>query len=221
MSMRYFTFTLIPLEEDRDFHPITGDFKDHPDIRQEQLKYISLLEDKTGLVLFGLRGSEDAVREVLTDHPAVRKWQLIPGDGGGFFCYIHFDEYDPAVGLLELLDSYKLVLDLPLHFTEAGNLRVTVIGDNDDIKEALLNVPPSIEAEAMEIGEYRPDDGRAIASLTERQREVLEAAVELGYYEVPRQATYEDIAEACDCTVGTVGEHLNRIESRIIANMMQ
>jgi len=217
--MRYFTFTLTPLG-DADFHPVTADFKAHPDLVQEQMKYINLLSDGTGTALFGLRGSEDAAADVLSGHESVIEWEHIPGDSG-FFSYIHFEEVQPAVGLLELLDEYRLVLDLPLHFTDEGNLRVTVIGADDDIQEALLNVPESVDAEAMEMGEYRPDDGRALGRLTERQREVLEAAVELGYYEVPRQATYEEIAEVCNCTVGTVGEHLNRIESRLIAGLVE
>jgi DNA-binding CsgD family transcriptional regulator len=218
--MRYFTFTLRPLE-DGGFHPVTADFGAHPDIVQEQMTYINLLADRTGLVMFGLRGSEEAAAEVLADHDEVIEWKLIPGESTGFYSYIHFEEVQPAVGLLELLDEYRLVLDLPLHFTDTGNMRVTVIGHDDNIRDALLDVPPSVDAEAMEMGEYRPDDRRALGRLTERQREVLEAAVRLGYYEVPRQATYEEIAEACDCTVGTVGEHLNRIESRLIAGLLE
>lgn len=212
--MRYFTFTLVPLD-DRDFHPVTADFKADPEIVQEQLAYITLLDDRTGLVLYGLRGSEAATEAVLTDHPGVLDWELIPGDAG-FYAYLHFEEGEPAVELLELLDEYRLVLDLPLQFTAEGWLRVTVVGTDEHIQQALANVPESIRAEATEMGAYHPDDGRAIARLTDRQREVLETAVDLGYYEVPRQATYEEIAEACDCTVGTVGEHLNRIESRIM-----
>jgi DNA-binding CsgD family transcriptional regulator len=219
MTMRYFTFTLVPLEE-RDFHPLTAEFQAHPDIQPEGMPYINLLRDETGVALFGLRGSEEAVADVLADHEAALEWELIPGDSG-FYIYTHFAAREPAVSLLTLLDEYQLVLDLPIRFTAQGHMRVTVIGRDDNIKQALLNVPPSVNAEATEMGAYRPDDGRAIASLTERQREVLEAAVDLGYYEVPRQATYEEIAEACDCTVGTVGEHLNRIEARIIANVVQ
>jgi len=216
MTMRYFTFTLIPLEA-RDFHPIMAAIKEHPKVTPEQMKYISLRADRTGLVLLGLHGSETAAAEVLTEHPGALDWELIPGDAG-FYAYVHFDDSDPASSLLKLLDTYRLVLDLPLEFTTEGWLRVTVVGSDDNIKEALSNVPESIRAEATEMGTYQPDDSRAIAGLTERQREVLEAAVELGYYEVPRQTTYEEIAEVCDCTVGTVGEHLNRIEARIIGS---
>jgi predicted DNA binding protein len=55
--------------------------------------------------------------------------------------------------------------------------------------------------------------------LTERQQEVLEVALELGYYDVPRQATHNDIAERLDLSVGTVGEHLQKIEARVFKTL--
>lgn len=216
--MRYFTFTLVPLA-DRYFHPSLAEARQHEGLTLEQMKYINLFEDDTGVVLLGGRGSEAAAEEVLQASEDVVDWELIPGDDG-FYVYIHFVGREPAVGLLKLLDEYRLVLELPLRFTSEGYLRVTVIGSDDNIQDALRNVPETIDAQATQMGEYNPDDERAIAGLTDRQREVLEAAVEMGYYEVPRQATYEEIAEACDCTVGTVGEHLNRIESQIIHSAM-
>jgi len=212
--MRYFTFTLVPLD-DRDFHPVVAAVKAEPSITLEQIAYINLLEDKTGVSLIGGYGDQDATAEILAAHPSALEWELIPGDPG-HYTYVHWAESEPTVELLELVDDYRLVLELPIQFTGQGNLRVTVVGSDDNIQDALANVPETIDAEATEMGTYRPDDERAIARLTDRQREVLEAAVRLGYYEVPRQATYEDIAEVCDCTVGTVGEHLNRIEASII-----
>ncbi|AQL44538.1 hypothetical protein BV210_10820 [Halorientalis sp. IM1011] len=218
--MRYFTFTFVPLEE-RYFHPALAEARDHPDITLEQMKYINLFEDETGVVLLGGRGDETAAEALLADNDDVIDWELIPSnDENGYYAYIHFTGREPAVGLLKLLDEYRLVLELPLRFTSEGYLRVTVIGTDDNIQQALRNVPDTIDAQATQMGEYNPDDERAIAGLTERQREVLEAAVEMGYYEVPRQATYEEIADVCDCTVGTVGEHLNRIESQIIHSAM-
>lgn len=212
--MRYFTFTLVPLD-DRDFHPVIAAVKAEPAVTLEQIAYINLLGDKTGVSLIGGYGDEDASAEVLKDHPSALDWELIPGDPG-HYTYVHWEKSEPTVELLELIDDYRLVLELPIQFTSQGNLRVTVVGSDDNIQDALASVPKTIDAEATEMGTYRPDDERAIARLTDRQREVLEAAVRLGYYEVPREATYEDIAEVCDCTVGTVGEHLNRIEASII-----
>ena len=52
--------------------------------------------------------------------------------------------------------------------------------------------------------------------LTGRQREILEAAVESGYYEEPRGATHEEIAREVGVSAGTVGEHLRRVEEKVL-----
>ncbi|SFL46012.1 Predicted DNA binding protein, contains HTH domain [Halogranum rubrum] len=46
--------------------------------------------------------------------------------------------------------------------------------------------------------------------LTDRQREVIVVAYELGYFSVPREATLSDIAAHIDIEKSTVGEHLRR-----------
>lgn len=47
-------------------------------------------------------------------------------------------------------------------------------------------------------------------ALTDRQMAVLTAAVERGYFNVPREATLEDLAVEFDLEKSTVGEHLRR-----------
>ncbi|MFQ3320750.1 MAG: putative DNA binding protein, partial [Natronomonas sp.] len=56
--------------------------------------------------------------------------------------------------------------------------------------------------------------------LTARQKEVLLAALEAGYYDESRQATYDDIASVVDCSATTVGEHLRKIEGRLVRGIV-
>jgi len=67
----------------------------------------------------------------------------------------------------------------------------------------------------LETGTYSPDRHALSRLLTERQREVLDAAVETGYYRDPRGATHEEVAAALDIAPTTVGEHLRKIEQRV------
>ena len=53
--------------------------------------------------------------------------------------------------------------------------------------------------------------------LTDRQHEILTIAVEQGHYEVPRRATINDIADEMGLSQATVGEHLQKIEARILS----
>lgn len=53
--------------------------------------------------------------------------------------------------------------------------------------------------------------------LTDRQREVLQAAYEAGYYEWPRGCTGTDIAETLGITSATFSEHIHAAERKLIS----
>ncbi|WP_323192584.1 bacterio-opsin activator domain-containing protein [Halostella sp. PRR32] len=55
--------------------------------------------------------------------------------------------------------------------------------------------------------------------LTDRQREILKAAFEGGYYEWPRECTGEDIAEEFDITSATFSEHIQAAERKLLTVM--
>jgi len=52
--------------------------------------------------------------------------------------------------------------------------------------------------------------------LTDRQRELVLAAVEAGYYDTPRECSLTDLAERLDMAKSTVSETLHRAEETII-----
>ncbi|MFW5920182.1 MAG: helix-turn-helix domain-containing protein [Halanaeroarchaeum sp.] len=56
--------------------------------------------------------------------------------------------------------------------------------------------------------------------LTEKQQEALVLAVERGYYEQPREATLEDLAEDLDVGKSAVSHRLKAAEAKIIRNHM-
>jgi len=53
-------------------------------------------------------------------------------------------------------------------------------------------------------------------SLSRRQSEILGAAVQMGYYEYPKRCNQSDIAELIGISQGTVAEHLQLAESKIM-----
>ena len=52
--------------------------------------------------------------------------------------------------------------------------------------------------------------------LPQKQKLVLETAIQMGYYSRPRQCTQRDIAKALDIKQATVSEHLQSAEAKII-----
>lgn len=57
--------------------------------------------------------------------------------------------------------------------------------------------------------------------LTARQRELLEAAYETGYYEWPRECTGEEMAEAFDIASATFSEHIRAAERNLLTALFE
>ncbi|MFC7026450.1 helix-turn-helix domain-containing protein [Halomicroarcula sp. GCM10025324] len=57
--------------------------------------------------------------------------------------------------------------------------------------------------------------------LTDRQREVLETAVQMGYFEYPKGANAGEVAEALDITVSTFAEHLAAAETKLLGTIVE
>jgi hypothetical protein len=54
------------------------------------------------------------------------------------------------------------------------------------------------------------------ATLTDKQRETLMTAIELGYYDQPRRATLDDVAERHDITSSAASQRLNSVKRRLV-----
>jgi predicted DNA binding protein len=56
--------------------------------------------------------------------------------------------------------------------------------------------------------------------LTDRQREVLRTAYELGYFEYPREANATEVAEALDIGLSALAEHLAAAQGKLLAELL-
>ncbi|MDX1744686.1 MAG: helix-turn-helix domain-containing protein [Halobacteriales archaeon] len=88
-----------------------------------------------------------------------------------------------------------------------------ISGQIDEYEKA--GVSPTLQR----IGGYRGPD-YPLDELTARQREVIETAWEMGYYEVPKQVSAADIAAEMDLDSSTVNEHLQRAERNLLGQFL-
>ncbi|TKX51939.1 DNA-binding protein, partial [Halorubrum sp. SP3] len=86
----------------------------------------------------------------------------------------------------------------PIDFRPDGVARLTVLGDQGPLRDALAGLPDRIDSEVLRIGEYDWRQHLFDPELTDRQFDALAAAVECGYYESPRAASVEDVADRID-----------------------
>ena len=62
--------------------------------------------------------------------------------------------------------------------------------------------------------------GGILDELTDRQREVLEAAYQAGYFDWPRESTAEEVADSLGLTSPTLHGHLRKAESIILSGLL-
>lgn len=212
--MRYVTFTLTPPEE--GFHPVNRRLVADPDVVPVAIHHVELLADETLVMLAEVRGDADRYREILETSAEVIA-SVVSAAGDRAIGYSHVVANDLTLELFERQQASPFVVEMPIEVTAEGGQRYTVVGSADVFDGVGTDFPDGIDIEIESVGDYRPDTGTLFASLTAREREVLAAAVEAGYYESPREATHDDVAAALGISASAVGKHLRRIESKVFS----
>lgn len=211
--MRYVRFLLIPREG--ELHPIDEAFAAEPGVERRAIHQFRMLADDSAVTLYELSGDRGTAEALLGDHEDVLSFDVAES-ADGLFVHSHFRAAGLAGGVYRVPQQLGVVLDMPMEYTDRGALRVTAIGEFETFQRAIREMPEGVGLELLETGEYRPDASQLYAGLTERQQETLRTAIDAGYYEVPREVTYRDIADELDVSAGTVGEHLRKVESHVL-----
>jgi DNA-binding CsgD family transcriptional regulator len=215
--MRYFEFTIKP--DDGAIHPVDSVIIETPGVTREALVHVNALANGTGVMLYRLRGDPDDLEARLDGHSQLLSCAPVAVEGETFHFYVHVEPGQPAGRLMSVAQKYALMIVPPLSFVEGG-LRITIVGTHEMLQQALEELPEETHISVEQVGEYSPDGRNVLSLLTDRQLEVFETAVASGYYEVPRQATHEDIADGLGCAPSTVDEHLRKAESRILTSLV-
>lgn len=217
--MRFVTLLVEPVDGDA-FHPVEGRIVDAPGLEPVAIHRMNDLGDGTVSLLAEVAGAADRYRDVLENSPEVREFTVVDGEGDRAFGYSRTETTELVEGMLERNRQWEFVREMPIELTSDGAQRVTLVGTEAAFARAEYDPPAGVEITIEKTGEYRPEGGRLLDGLTTRQREVLEAAVAAGYYETPRQATHEDVAERVGCSPATVGEHLQKIERSVFGSLV-
>lgn len=214
--MRTATVRLSPPGE--GLHPADAEVAARPDLEREAIDHITGLADGAGVVLCRLRGEAATVEAVLGDTDGVLEYHVTDADGS-LYVYVHFVPTETAEALLELRRAHELVVQLPIRWLADGRLEVSAVGGDETLQAAVADLPEAVGVELVELTAYEPASDRPEALLTDRQLQVLDAAIEIGYYEEPRRGTQADVAEAVGLAPATVGEHLRRIEATVLRSL--
>jgi predicted DNA binding protein len=134
--------------------------------------------------------------------------------------FLDFVPTDITYEVFSRLQQSPLVVERPFQLTDDG-IEILVGGNPDAMQDLYEVLPESVETNIIEIQQFVPSIRRSYSSLTARQQEILETAIEMGFYDNPRRATYEDIANELDLSSSTVGEHVRKIERTVFSSLME
>jgi hypothetical protein len=210
-AMRYVTITMRP--RSGDFHPVGRHLSDAPDMTREAIHHIELLDDGTIAMLASVRGNMERYRDILATSPEVIEFAVAGTHEG--FGYSQIEPNELTRYLIEQQRSSTFVVQMPVEYTSDGGQRITMVGTTESFADTDTDSPAGVDVTIEEVGDYHPTMNHLFSQLTARQQEVLERAVENGYYKNPRQTTHEEIADHLDITPGSVGQHLRNIEATV------
>jgi hypothetical protein len=218
--MRYLTVRLAATETGA-FHPVGKRLADEPSIQREALHHVELLADGTVLTLAEGSGDRARYEELMAGSPYVEDF-LVSGERR-WMATSQFEATEPVRQLLEWRSESDLVVEWPIKINDDGSARITYLGTESEFQELYEQTVDStaFDVEVVETGTYEPDTNSFMRALTTRQQEVLQAAVDVGYYNDPREATHETVAEAVGIAPTTAGAHLRRIEARVFEALVR
>ena len=153
----------------------------------------------------------------LEDHPATVWWERAMPSNGGATYLVEFD-----VGSVE---SIVDACDEDLHLCGAidvgeDGFTFDIAGPQDAITETIEAYQASgASVDLQALRDFEPSDG-PLDRLTDRQREILLAAYEMGYFDVPKEASTDEVARSLDLDDSTVSEHLQRAERNLLSSVL-
>lgn len=164
-------------------------------------------------------GDRRAVESLLDGVDSLATRHLVPGDGGTY-AFVHQTAYELDEGVMDLVTSARAVFPPPVVFRDDGDALFEAVGEATALADLYAGLDDELAATVERVEPFgrggSAGRGTAPSPTTDRQRAALEAAVALGYYDVPRTATVADVAAELDCAPSTAGELLRKAEAAIL-----
>jgi len=148
------------------------------------------------------------ILEEVEQQEPVHEVTLLQGDEGR--ALVQIEAEDPI--LLRILERTGIPVETPFEITD-GEVAWTLT----TTRNRLSSLSSALDrSELRYVVEHVWDSAQFEQILTERQQEVVDAAIEAGYYDSPRECTQEELADRLGMAKSTCSEILHRAEERIV-----
>jgi len=168
-----------------------------------------------GLMQLEVESELDGKR--LSSFEAVDRWEFITEREDTYLYLVEVTAPGLSEDITEPADDLVGTCDPTM--TDRG-ARVELVGDQRTISETIREYEAAgVSPELDKLGDYEGDE-RTLDALTERQQEVVQVAYDMGFYDVPREVSTDEIAAELDLDSSTVAEHLQRAERNLLGQQL-
>jgi predicted DNA binding protein len=203
-------------------HPMQAFVRHEDAVEYEELRAANLFPDSdVEYELFYVVGDRERYRRTIEDVESVRSYNLTPVDDRSFYVWACQETREADLHWREAFLDRELMTVMPIHIDDRADMHMTLVGEGENLSALVETIPGIIDVTVEEVGEYDRRHGSLLGRLTERQFEAVRAAVSLGYYRTPKEATLADVGEALDCTAGTASTLLSKAENAIMCRLVE
>ncbi len=171
--------------------------------------------NRLGLMVYA-EGVVGKFRDEIREIPEVLDFEIVSIGDDRFYAYLQNELNELSRRLFGTFTRGSLLVLPPLDYGGDGSVTFSVFGPIDEVQAAIEEVPSPFEVAISEVSSMGATPGVVETLLSPRQREAVEMAIEVGYYEIPREGDYEAIAEMMGCAPSTAAEHLRKAESKVL-----
>lgn len=201
-----------------EVHPIYDLLANAPFVGYATAIQWNFTDDELGMLHY-VEGDQAAFADALDSIPEALGFEMESAGEEKFYAYVRGSTTAPIRELWEVTARRALVTVPPVEYHEDGTVTLAMFGPGEVIQNAIETVPDPITVTVEEISGLQALPQTVASSLTDRQREAVEAAVAVGYYDVPRTGSQDDVARRLDCSPSTAAEHLQKAEATVIRSL--
>jgi len=172
-------------------------------------------------IMHYVEGDIEAFERRIEAVETVTAYELTPAGEDAFYAYVRDATNESLRATFEVVFRDPVVVVPPVEFTESGRVTFSVFGPSGDVQAAVDGLDDSLGVTVTAVTGLEGTPGVVESPLSDRQRDVVETALELGYYEIPREASHEDVAAAVGCAPSTAAEHLRKAEAKLLRSMLE
>lgn len=200
-----------------EIHPMYDLWVNAPFVERATALQWNFTGDALGILHYAV-GDADAFEAAVEDVPEVLGYDVERVGDDAFYVYVRDATTDALGDLFGPITSGGLIVVPPIRYHEDGTVTVSLFGPETEIQTAIESIPDLVDVTVEGVSGLKTTVATVETLLTERQREAVGAAVELGYYEIPRESSHADVAAAIDCAPSTAAEHLRKAEARLVSS---